>query len=310
MYPYSFFDFSFLPYRRLLSLAAATGTTVAAWAGLLLLAGCGGETKPRTPADARPEATSRQETVEQEAFQNAAGTRAAALQVLDSLQRGALRGAFGTLSRLSYTRHVRTEQLGPRGQVHAFEERTTRYRPGGERRVLSSDSAGTFDFGMLGRFVSTDVGPPPPDLMQQALPEELPFLSQRNRYAFQYRLLPDTALAGTPARVVVVRVRPGPDGARQAIRQARLYLDKDTHQLVALQMHRVQHALLFDEDTHQYVRIRPAPDRPRGRSGSPRSSGAWVPAETRFQTNLRLPLRPTRRFRSSASYAQYRPVPG
>lgn len=271
----------------------------AAVAGALvvLLGGCGEEIERGAPLHGASEAAFRQE-----AFQKAAGTREAALQALDAMKRGAMQGAFANLQHLAYTRHVRTEQLGAGGQVKAFEERVARHTPGGGLRIVRSDSSGTFDLGLLGRFTSTEADAPATNLARQVLPEEPAFLSERSRYAFRYRLLPDTALAGGPAHVVAVRARPGPDGDKQTVRRARLYLNKDTGQLVAVRLHRVRRSLLFDEDTRQYVRIRPVPHR-----AAPDSTG-WVPAETRFQTRLHMPLRPARRFRSSASYDQYRPA--
>ncbi|PSQ99522.1 MAG: hypothetical protein BRD48_03945 [Bacteroidetes bacterium QS_9_68_14] len=238
------------------------------------------------------------------AFEQASGTRAEALAALDSMQRGALRRAFEQLRGAGYRRHVRTEQRAADGAVVAFKERTVHHRPGrSEPRVVRSDSAGTFDFGTLGSFVSASGAAPAQDLAQQILSEEPSFLSRRNRYAFAYRLLPDTSLPGGigTARVVAVRARPDAGGDPQAVRRARLYLDAGTRQLVALRLHRRRHSMLFDEDTRQFVRLR--------RAAATDSVTTWVPAETRFATRLDMPLRPGRRFRTTATYDAFRQAP-
>ena len=232
-----------------------------------------------------------------EAFQEAAGTRERAIRLLDSLRRGALQEAFANLPNVGYTRQVRTEQLDPAGGVVAWEERLVRHPVGERPRIQRRDSSGTFDLGMLGRFAEAEAPSPPTDLAQQILSEEPAFLTERNRYAFQYRLLPDTSLAGGPASVVAVRARPGPDGEQQPLRHTRLYIDKDTRQLVALRLHRVRHSLLFDEETRQYVRLRPLTARD--------DTNTWVPAEMRFETRMDMPLRPSRRFRTTVSFSEY-----
>jgi hypothetical protein len=276
------------------------GAVLAAFVlAMCLLGGCNG-TAPGEPA-ARRDADA---SVGQEAFRRADGTRAAALRVLDSLKRGAIRNASSHLGGRSYTRRVPTEQIGETGRVTAFQERLLRYGPS-RARVVRSDSSGAFDFGALGRMVkgtglaSTGAGTPATDLTRQVLPDEPAFLSRRNRHAFTYRLLPDTTLAGGPARVVAVRARPSTDGDRQTVRSARLYIDAATGQLLGVHLHRVRRSLLFDEDTRQRVHIRPA----SGRTPPPDSAAAWVPAETHFETQLDVPLRPARHVRSTASYS-------
>ena len=285
-------------------------------AGLLLLladGGCSGEPAQDARLHDSSEAAFPRRAGGDRAFAEASGTREAALETLGAMKRSALRGAFAPLKRLGYTRRVRTEQLtGEGGGVEAFEERVVRYAPGtgggGAARVLESDSSGAFAFGALGRFASGGSGEakaPSAKLARRTVPEEFPFLSERNRYAFQYRRLPDTTLASGQARVVAVRARPGVESENQSIRYARLTIDADTHQLVALRMHRVRRSMLFDEDTRQLIRIRPLPG--RSSSAARSDSGAtWVPAQTRFETQIDAPLRPARRFRSTASYFQYR----
>ena len=274
--------------RTPLSLGAALlGGVLAA----LLLGGCGGGDERDGPLHGASEGA-----FQSPIFPDTADTRTQALQALDSLRRGAMQNAFERLADLGYTRRVRTEQLNRKGRVIAYEERTMRHAPGGGLRVLRSDSSGSFDFGTLGRFADTQAGAAAADLAQQVIPDEPAFLSERNRYAFQYRLLPDTTLASGPAQVIAVRARPSPDGDKQTVRHARLHIDRDTRQLVSLRLHRARRSLLFDETTRQFVRLRPAPADP----------AAWVPAQTRFETRLDMPLRPARRFRSKASYDQYR----
>ena len=278
------------------SAAVPTLLLVAGALFLSLLVGCSGESARHAPLHDPSRGA-----FQQEPFRTAAGTRKRALQALDSLRQDALRGAFEALDTLGHTRHVRTEQMNADGTVEAFEERVLCHTAAGRLRVLRSDSSGTFDFGALQRFTDTQAGAPTTDLMQQVLPEKPAFLSQRNRYAFQYRLLADTTLESGPAHVVAVRARPDAGGDKQTVRRARLYLDADSHQLMALQLYRKRNSLLFDEATHLYVRVRPAPNRTE--------AAAWIPAETRFETRFDMPLRPARHFRSTTSYDFSRPAP-
>lgn len=297
--------FAFLQqWRRFRAVLCAAGFLAGACAALLL-AGCEGPPE-ELPERSAPLHAPSEAAFPGDAFQAAKGTRPQALAALDSMRRGALRGAFERLRGASYRRHVRTEQRADDGRLVAFEERTVRYRPGPESapRVLQSDSSGTFDFGALGSFVSTSrPDAPAGDLARQILAEEPSFLSRRNRYAFQYRLLPDTSLPGGvgTARVVAVRARPDADGEQQTVRRARLYLNADTRQLVAMRLRRQRTSMLFDEDTHQFVRLRRVP--------AVADSAAWVPAKTRFATRLDMPLRPVRRFRATATYDAFGPAP-
>lgn len=267
---------------------------VAVLLGSAVLSGCGGPERSATAPDAAPGA----------AFREAAGTREAALQALDSLQRGALQHAFADLDRYAFTRRVRTEQLSPAGRVTAFEARVARHQAGGGAQVLRSDSSGRFDFGWLGHFTSTASEKASPSaLAQHVLPDEPAFLTPRNQYAFQYRLLPDTTLGGRTARVVAVRAHPD-EGDEQALRSARLYLDRATGQLVAVRLHRAHRSMLFDEDTRLFLRLRPAPGTTAPRTNA-EANAAWVPAETRFRTRFQMPLRSERRFRTTATYSRY-----
>lgn len=270
-----------------------------------MLAGCG-ESAEERPGRGAALHDSSEAAFPTGDFRAAKGTRTQALAALDSMRRGAMRGAFERLRGAGYRQHVRTEQRAGSGRLVAFEERTVRYRSSSDPpwRVLRSDSSGTFDFGTLGAFVSADrPSAPAGDLARQILAEEPSFLSQRNRYAFQYRLLPDTSLPGGvgATRVVAVRARPDSGGEKQVVRRARLYLDTGTRQLVALRLRRQRTSMLFDEDTRQFVRLRRAP--------GVADSAAWVPAETRFATRLDILLRPARRFRTTATYDAYRPAP-
>ncbi len=204
--------------------------------------------------------------------------------------------AFGRLDERDFTRYTRTEQFDDEEYLVAFEEQVTRHQgsPSNRRFVtLERDSAGAFDFGYFSRFVSQTVATyDPTNLAQYIIPDDPAYLSARNQDAYHYRALPDTVMWDMTARVIEVRARPE-EGDGQNIRRVRLYVDKGTNRLIAIYLERIDLAMWYREESQFYVHVRPAPN------------GSWIPYNTRFETKIGVPFRPTQRFRTVSTYYDY-----
>lgn len=218
-----------------------------------------------------------------------------AVVVARAARQDALRAAFDTLGTYAYLRQARTTQHGPDGDLVAAETRLLRHDADG-LLLLRRERQGDFAFGALGRFVDREPDvTSPPDLGRHVLPEEPPYLAERNRDAFAFTLRADTVLDGRPTRVVDVHARPG-EGDRQAIRSARLFVDRATDQLVALSVTRAHRSVLFSEDHRLFVQLAQTPD------------GAWVPRHLYADTYLRLPFQQRRHLRTASTFWNVEPL--
>lgn len=219
--------------------------------------------------------------------------RDSVLSLLTSLKQDAFRRAFAATDEFQYTRRSRTTQFDAEGKPLARVTRTLRHEPGPSgptTDVLQADTSGHFTFGLLGRFVSGGKAEPPSNaLAQHLISDEPSYLSQRNREAYRYVLLPDTIHQGRPTTVVSVRAR-SDTGSDQAIRSVRIYIDKGTRELTAIDMERSNRGWLFTEVTQQYASIQRL------------DADDWLPDSTRFFTRVRIPLQPTRTFLTSSRY--------
>ena len=240
-----------------------------------LMAGCS-DAPPERPPERNPVAET--------------ATRDSALALLRTAEREALQQAFQRLEETSYTRSTIVEQLDTRGNRIASIERRVRHASSQEARILSVDSSGRFRFGWLDRFTSGTFDPQNPSRLPVYLGSEDPaYLSERNREAYRYRILPDTVRYGRPTRVVLVRARPGADDEK-AVRQVRLYIDRESNQLVALNLVRQTDNLLFSEKSRLQAEIAPV------------AENGWKPATTQFDTQFDIPFQPTRTFRTASTF--------
>lgn len=243
----------------------------------LLLVGCAQETPPAAsdPSPAAPDDS--------------------AFQLVTAMTTDALKQAFEQRADYPYVRRSSTAQIDPQtGRRTAFYQETVRYRPehSGEQAFerVAVDSAGAFDMGLLdGMFAQTQQ----PQMLQNPapylLPEKPTYSSARGPQLYEYNLLPDTTLAGRAAAVVQIRLKTKV-GNDQQIRSARFYIDRSSHQLVAIRLHRRQNALLFKEKTTLQARIHPRPN------------NKWFPDFTRYVTTLELPFTSPQRLRGEARY--------
>ena len=252
---------------------------------LTILSGCTGTEEPGASPEARNEAAPAAVSADPDSV----------FAFLSSIDQGTLRAAFGRLDQLDFTRYSRTEQFDADDHLIAFDERVIRHEgPPGNRRfvTIDSDSAGTFDFGYFSRFVSDDVEAYDPlNLPDHVIPDDPAYLSPRNQEAYLYRWLPDTLMLGAPARVLEIRAHPT-EGDEQNIRRVKLYVDRRRNALTAVDLERTDLALWYREESRYYVQVRPM------------VGGTWLPHSTRFETRVRVPFRPTHRFRTVATYSE------
>ncbi len=254
---------------------------LACGAGLgLLAAGC-----------ADPSSSSALPTPEEEAAADSV------LALLERLDDTPLRSAFEGLANHAHTQRARTAQFDADGALLASSEREVQYDEQGAR-AIRSESSGTFDFGYLRRFASSDENIEESALAASGFLEHIilndpPYASARNREAWRYAFAPDSMLSAGPVRVVQITARPGFDASR-SIRQVRLYLDRTSDRLAGLYVERTHTALWFREESVFFL------------SAASLASGTWVPDRTRFETRVKLLLRPAQRFTSEVEYYDFR----
>ncbi len=236
--------------------------------------------------------------VSEPAFQQSASEREAVLAALRSAERSAMQNAFATLPAYEFARRVRTEQLDLQGQVAAYEEYIAHHTTDNGLpavKIEKQDSSGVFHRGFLFWPDPSSAARLPHEVAEYILPEDPPYLSERNRDAFYYTSLPDTLLSALTVEVLDVRARPE-SGSKQNIRHVRLFIDKETREVIALAVEQVQNAFLFQENSHFFLKIRKLQD------------NEWAPDSMLAQTRIHVPLLPARNYRTSSSYYNYIPV--
>lgn len=232
--------------------------------------------------------------------------RDSVLAVLARMNRTAFDSAFATLDAYAVTRHVRTEQLDTSGTTTAYRSLTLRYLPGQTSgTVQRADSAGTFRRGGLlsGITPAQRRRSRPSNLAAQTLPDQPAYLAPRTQEAYRYALRRDSLRDDTPVFVVEATARADERGHDQAVRYARLTIDRSSHELVGLTTHRTNRILLFRENSQITIRLRRAPN--GGRDDAPHPEGAWVPHLTRFRAVVDVPFRAPRQFRTVSAYYGY-----
>ena len=228
-------------------------------------------------------------------FEQDESVRTEVLSQIEDVDISHFEEAFANLPTHEYVRYTRTEQFDDEDFMVAFRERTVKHSGPMENRqfdVVSADSSGNFDFGFFRRFVSANVqNEDPGNLAPYLFPEDPAYLSERNFEAYLYRIKPDTMMGQTAARVVEIRARPV-EGDGKNIRRAQYFFDKNTDQLIAFRLERIDLALFFREESVFYAHIQPG------------LGDSWVPYNTRFETRILMPFKPMQRFRTVATYAE------
>lgn len=220
----------------------------------------------------------------------------ASVDLIRTADDAAFRQAFENLKQYDYVRNTTTIQRSERGGVRASKEQVARYSwKEGERvvEILSSDSTGGFDFGAWERYVDRQPDAvEPEELADQILPEDPPYLAERNREIFEYQTLPDTTISGTRVRVVEVRARPE-EAEDQQIRLARYYVEPGTNRLIAIYLARTSQSILFRENTAVYAQLARA------------QNGEWLPDEFLTTTYISLPVIGDYQFETTSRYQDY-----
>lgn len=271
-----------LSVRKMRPLRRVSHGSVLAWSVCLvfLASGCADRNTPPAPL-----------TPEELAAADSVGA------LLERIDETALRSDFGSVSTRAYTQRTRTVQFDESGALLASREQEVRHDAEGARTIYS-ESSGTFDFGYLRRFVSTEddleeAGFAASDLAEYIIPEDPPYAVARNREAWRYAFAPDSMLSARPVRVLRITARPGFEVSR-TIRRVHLYLDRTSDRLVGIYIERVHAALWFREESAFFLSTIRLP------------SGTWAPDHTRFETRIKLLLRPAQRFRSTVEYYDFR----
>jgi len=250
---------------------------------LLLQIGCSSsEEEPGTTATDTQETNQRDE----------------ALATLAALNQDTMREAFARLSDFSYTTRTRTEQCDEQGQVLAISATTARHFGADSISVLNTNTTGRFAFGWMERFTedptrTIDLAPFPTHI----LPEDPPYLSPRNREAYNYTFLPDTMLADQSVHVIEVQARPDSD-QEQTIQRGRFYIHPDDETLLGLELERLEQGLLFREESRYAITLHPAPD-----------GSGWLPASTEADVHLDAPFRPPEQFSTTRLFSDFDILP-
>ncbi|MEO1074649.1 MAG: hypothetical protein AAFX41_01645 [Bacteroidota bacterium] len=232
-----------------------------------LMAGCRDEVPPPPPDD-----------------------RAAALPLLERLDRAALDSTFADLARHPSRLTTETAQLDSLGTVLGQRTEVLRMVPGAAPEIVRVDSAGAFEFGGFARFAEADtVVARLASPLGRILPDEPSYLTPRGQESYAYALS-DTTVAGQRLTLVDVAVRPGFDDRR--LRRVRFTVeDEDGGALIrAAHLVRFDRSVLFDADLELDLTL--APD----------STGAWLPSSVTFTNRIDAPGTEARWFRVTRTY--------
>ncbi len=243
------------------------------------------------PADEDPMATAALEYYAQDIDE-----RNEVLELVGQASSETFKEAFRELRNHNYTRYSRTDQFDDKDFLVAFRERTVTHegpQTSRQHTLLSADSTGDYDFGFFRQFVSVTVEEQDPeDLTPYLFPEDPDFLTERNYEAYLYHFLQDTLMLDTSAKVAEVRAKPV-DGDGKNIRRARFFFDQRSGKFIAFELERIDLAMFFREESRFFVHLQEAPN------------GAQVPYNTRFETRITMPFKPTQHFRTVATYSNF-----
>lgn len=223
-------------------------------------------------------------------------TRDSVISVLRQADPSAFRSVFTRIPDYAYTRHLRTVQLNDQDILVASLAQTIRYEPQEDAPMATvehTDSTGGFDYGIFKRFADATVTTDHPgDIASYVFPEDPSYLSSRNLDHFSYQFLPDTLLWNHSIRVLEIRALPG-EGADQAVRHARFYIDRTTETLVGVSQERVDQSVLFGEASQFVVRLRPLP------------TGEWGLHTTQYDAQIKTFFHDPTHFRVNSTYYAY-----
>lgn len=218
------------------------------------------------------------------------------IAVLETVSQDAIRTAFSKLENYSYQRYLRTEQYDVEDFSVAYKEHwvSVNATPDGPQSTIArADSGGTFNFGFFKRFVSENVNTADPvDLVPFVLEDEPIYLNPKNLDKYTFRAQGDTLMWDREARIIEVRAKPDvADGLN--IRKVRYYVERESNELVAMYLERIDLGMLFREESTFYMHILPV------------SGGVMLPYNTRFETMIRTPFKSSYRIRTVSTYTDH-----
>ena len=214
-------------------------------------------------------------------------------QALREIDVTAFRQAFEKQRSYEFSRYRRTEQFSEDGLLSAFAEYTLEAQPGSDPVVVAADSVGRFDFGLFSRFVSNTVTSlDPVDLSDYVLPDDPIYLQDRHLDAYSYEAKGDTLMWDRQARVYQVEAR-ATEGDGYNVRRVRYMVDAQTAQLIAVELDRIDLALLYREESSFFLHVRPM------------SNGDHLPYTSRFHTSVWMPFRDIKRIGTVSTYYGY-----
>lgn len=214
-----------------------------------------------------------------------------AVAALARVKRSLLDGATENLRHYEYVRERAvsvTDESGGRLLHHAH---TTRFYGPPERRnaeVMDTTSIGAGNADFWAAYSSSPSAEDTVNWSIRLLEEEPVVLSVQGAAYYQYTVLEDSTIGGTPVMRIQAVVIPGSD--RSGIQSARFYIERESDALVGFELEFVQRSLLFDEESRfRYMLSRQA-------------DGIWLPFEVGVNTFLNLPLSKGQRFMLQARY--------
>ncbi len=214
-------------------------------------------------------------------------------QALRDIDRTSFRQAFEKQRAYSYSRYRRTEQFAEDGLLSAFAEYTLEAQPGSAPVITAADSVGSFDFGLFSGFVSNTVTElDPVDLSDYVLPDDPIYLQDRHLHAYSYEARRDTLMWDRQARVYEVEARAA-EGDGYNVRRVRYMVDAQTKELIAVELDRIDLALLYREESSFFLHVRPM------------SNGDRLPYTSRFYTSVWMPFRDIKRIGTVSTYYGY-----
>ncbi|MDA1029069.1 MAG: hypothetical protein O3B41_08470 [Bacteroidetes bacterium] len=218
------------------------------------------------------------------------------IAVLGMISQDAIRTAFSKLNDYSYQRYLRTEQYDVEDFSVAFTEHLVSVKAtyeGPQSTITRADSGGAFNFGFFKRFVSENVSNADPvDLVPFVLEDDPIYLNPKNLDKYTFRAQGDTLMWDREARIIEVRAKPdAADGLN--IRKVRYYVERESNELVAMYLERIDLGMLFREESTFYMHILPV------------SGGVMLPYNTRFETMIRTPFKRSYRVRTVSTYTDH-----
>lgn len=224
--------------------------------------------------------------------------RDSALALLGTIDTERLSAAFERLDAFRYRVVTQTEQLGDAAPTvqRTVTADVTPAADGPRIDIVQTDSSGTFDFGRFDPFANDAAESPLPaeNPATLVLPEDPAYLDPRGREAFAFSFAPDTLLGGRRVQIVAIAAREGEDD--QALRRARLYIDRTTGVLVGVRLRRRTESVIFREASDTAVLLQPGP------------ADGWLPSLTRVETTLGALFTDQRRFRLTRRYSDFQPA--